>query len=174
LSKISIEYDLTESEISYKIFEVKTKTVCVLCVNGFLFCDKMENKMTDEEFYKQFETGTLDVNIFNHANHVKIAWVYLRKFNLPNAMSKFTNDLKNFATANGATNLYHETITFAYLILINERLQKTENQSNWEDFVKNYPELFDWKENILKNYYKEATLKTDFAKKNFVFPDKKL
>ena len=128
--------------------------------------------MTDEEFYQQFADGTLDVNIFDHSNHIKMGWIYLKKFDLPEAMRNFSNDLKNFAKINGAAGLYHETITFAYLVLINERLQSLENQTNWEDFVAGNSDLFDWKNNILKRFYQDETIKSDFAKKVFVFPDK--
>lgn len=128
--------------------------------------------MTEQEFYEQFENATLDVNIFDHSNHVKMAWIYLKKFKLPEAMINFSKALKNFATANGASGLYHETITFAYLILINERLQNAEDQRDWEIFVKTNPDLFDWKNNILKKFYREETIKSPFAKKVFIFPDK--
>jgi hypothetical protein len=133
----------------------------------------MENKsMTEEEFYEQFEAATLDVNLFDHSNHVKMGWIYVKKFELPEAMTRFSKALKNFATVNGASGLYHETITFAYLILINERLKATETQQSWEEFRQTNPDLFDWKNNILKKYYREETVKSAFAKQHFVFPDR--
>lgn len=128
--------------------------------------------MTEQEFYEQFENATLDARIFNHSNHVKMAWIYLQKFDLPEAMAKFSEALKKFATANGAPKLYHETITFAFLILINERMKAVEKLQNWDEFVKNHPDLLNWKDNILKKYYQEKTIKSAFAKKVFVFPDK--
>lgn len=128
--------------------------------------------MTEQQFYEQFENATLDATIFNHSNHIKMAWIYLHEFDLPNAMSNFANALQNFATANGATNLYHETITFAFLILINERIEKSENHQNWQEFVDNNADLFNWENNILKKYYQTETLSSEFAKKHFVFPDK--
>ena len=88
------------------------------------------------------------------------------------ALRNFSNALKKFAALNGAAGLYHQTITFAFLILIDERIRSEANAQNWEEFKANYPELFDWKNNILKRYYQEATLKSDFAKQTFVFPDK--
>lgn len=127
--------------------------------------------MTDEEFYRQFENATLDAKVFSHSNHIKMAWIYLKKFELLEAMAKFSKDLKAFAIANGATNLYNETITFAFLVLINERMKKIENLENWDEFVVDNSDLFDWKNNILKKFYKSETLKSKFAKKYFVFPD---
>lgn len=128
--------------------------------------------MTEEEFYQQFVETSLDANIFHHSNHVKLAWIYLKKFDLPEALGNFSTALKRYAKAKGATTLYHETITFAFLVLINERMKSHTNEQNWEDFVKNNPDLFDWKNNILKRFYREETLKSKFAKKTFVFPDK--
>ncbi len=128
--------------------------------------------MTDQQLYEQFENATLNATLFNHSNHVKMAWIYLNKFELLDAMSKFSKDLKAFAKANGATNLYHETITFAFLILINERLKFVENRQTWQEFVENNADFFDWKNNVLKKYYREETLKSKFAKQVFLFPDK--
>jgi hypothetical protein len=128
--------------------------------------------MTEDEFFEQFENGTLDAKLFDHTAHVKMAWIYLQKDELPEALRSFSSALKRFARINGATGLYHETITFAFLILIQERKQLAENKQNWDDFYAANPDLFDWKTNILKKYYREETLKSRFAKKHFVFPDK--
>lgn len=127
--------------------------------------------MTDQELFEQFETGTLKADIFDHSAHVKMAWIYLNKYELPEALCRFSNALKNFAKVNKSDEIYHQTITFAFLMLINERIKKMETQSNWEDFKLHHPDLFDWKNNVLKRFYQEETLKSAFAKKNFVFPD---
>ena len=128
--------------------------------------------MTETEFFEQFENGTLNVEIFDHPAHVKMAWIYLKRYELPEALRNFSNALKNFAEVNNAAGLYHQTITFAFLILINERIKAASNSQSWDEFQAHNPELFDWKNNILKKYYQEETLKSDFAKRHFVFPDK--
>jgi hypothetical protein len=128
--------------------------------------------MTEEQFYEQFEKAEFDVDLFDHTNHVKMGWIYLKKFPLPEAMINFSKALKNFAAANGAAGLYHETITLAYLILINERLHRDPDQYIWETFRAANADLFDWKDNILQKYYRPETIKSVFAKKVFVFPDK--
>jgi hypothetical protein len=43
--------------------------------------------------------------------------------------------------------------------------------AGWEDFASLNPDLFVWKGGILNRYYQEATLKSDFARRVFVFPD---
>ena len=131
----------------------------------------MNETMSDEEFFERFEGGALDARIFSHSAHVKMAWIYLGKYDLPEALHNFSRALKNFAKVNNAPALYHETITFAYLSLIHERIQRDGGRT-WVEFALTNPDIFDWKESILKKYYREETLKSDFAKKYFVFPDK--
>ena len=125
--------------------------------------------MTEKEFYQQFENGTLDVSLFDHSNHVKMGWIYVQKFELPEAMTRFSKALKNFAKANGQRRRYHETVTFAYLIVINERLKQAKKKQTWKEFAAENPDLFGW---ILDKYYHPKTINSAFAKKVFVFPDK--
>ncbi len=128
--------------------------------------------MNENQLFEQFENATLDAKIFTHSNHIKTAWIYLSKFDLLAATANFSSALKRFAKANKADKLYNETITFAFMILINERIKSAEHQQTWEEFAESNTDLFDWKNNILKKYYREETLKSAFAKKHFVFPDK--
>jgi hypothetical protein len=80
--------------------------------------------------------------------------------------------LARFATANGKPNLYHETITWAFLLLIRERLARTESQQTWSEFAACNGDLLSWKDNVLKKYYRGETLASDLARTTFVFPDK--
>jgi hypothetical protein len=128
--------------------------------------------MTDETFFEEFENGTLSPELFHHKDHVKMVWLYLKKYDLLESLAKFSQSLKNFAKINGAEQRYHETITFAYVLIINERLKQSENTYTWEEFAERNSDLLDWTSNILKKYYREDTLNSAFAKKTFVFPDK--
>ncbi len=125
-----------------------------------------------EELIKDFETDKLLPQNFHHQEHVKIAWWYLSHNNLLEAIRKFSSGLKHFATLLGKENLYHETITWAYILLINERIQKLDEKLNWSKFAEVNQDLLSWENNILNNYYQENTLKSDLARKVFIFPDK--
>ena len=128
--------------------------------------------MNDEEFIQRFEDCTLPAESFHHPDHVRVAWLYLRSYSVLEALNRFSAGLKRFATANGKPNLYHETITWAYVLLINERLERGGREQSWAEFVDANGDLFDWKDNILKSYYHDETLRSDVARKVFVFPDK--
>jgi hypothetical protein len=124
----------------------------------------------EKDFLTQFESGTLPAEKFHHADHVRIAWLYVRNYSAMEGLQRFCSNLKQFATLNGKPGLYHETITWAYFLLIQERAKK-EDQDSWEKFVQNNADLFDYKNSVLKRYYSEDTLKSNLARSIFVFPD---
>ena len=128
--------------------------------------------MTDEQFIERFEDCTLPADGFHHREHIKVVWLYLRRYPVLETLTRFSESLKRFATANGKPNLYHETITWAYVFLIHERIERDGRDENWPQFMSRNTDLFDWKNNILKSYYREATLRSDLARTAFVFPDK--
>ena len=112
-----------------------------------------------------------NAGLFRHKEHVKLAWLYLRKYPLIETVVKVSEALRMFATVNGAENRYNETLTWAYIFLINERMARMRDGHTWEEFFEANPELFNWDENILKTYYREETLNSELAKRVFIFPD---
>jgi hypothetical protein len=124
----------------------------------------------EREFLSQFENGNLPPGKFHHADHVRAAWLYVRNFSAMEGLQRFCTHLKQFASRHGKPDLYHETITWAYFFLIQERAKKG-NYDCWEKFVENNADLFDWKNSILKQYYSDETLKSNLARSIFVFPD---
>jgi hypothetical protein len=109
--------------------------------------------MTDDELLEQFEAASLPGDCFHHADHVRVAFIYLRRYSLLEALQKFSASLRRFASANGKPQRYHETITWAYMFLVGERM----GQESWEVFARNNPDLLDWERSILKKFYKEET-----------------
>jgi hypothetical protein len=129
--------------------------------------------MTEQELIAQFESGSLPPTAFHHADHVRMAFAYLRQYPLLQALERFSAALKLFAKAQGKDNLYHETITWAYLFLIHKRISRAGQVQSWEEFAQANPDLLMWKNGILKRYYAEETLQSDLAKRVFIFPDKR-
>jgi hypothetical protein len=125
--------------------------------------------MNDRELVERFEACTLDS--FHHADHVHVAWCYLRQLPFAAAAERFTTALRRFAANAGRPELYHETITWAYLVLIRERMSRGE-QEDFETFRADNPDLFTWKPSILDRYYAPEVLGSDLAKRAFLLPAK--
>ena len=125
--------------------------------------------MNDDEFIRAFED--LSLAEFHHRDHVRAAWCYLRSLPVLAALERFTASLKRFAAGQGKPQLYHETITWAYLFLIHERMREGET---WDGFMVRNPDLLVWRPSILDRYYRTETIASDRARSTFVLPDASL
>jgi hypothetical protein len=128
--------------------------------------------MTDDSLFELFENCTLPNESFRHYDHVHLAFIYLSKYRGLEALSRFSTSLLRFATAKGKPTLYHETITWAYLLIIRDRMARAGRSQTWEEFAAGNADLLTWKDSVLKAYYREETLTSELAKKVFLFPDK--
>ena len=127
--------------------------------------------MSNQELIRGFETDSVSESSFHHADHVRLAFAYLSEFPVLLALEKFSTALKRFAAAAGKTQLYNETITYAYFFLIRERMARVAG-SDWETFAQRNPDLFIWKNGLLSRFYQEATLQSELARTVFVLPDR--
>lgn len=130
--------------------------------------------MTDHELIEQFERGTLPSENFHHREHVRVAFIYLSKYPVLEALQVFSTTLRKFATVHGKPQLFHETITWAYIFLIRERMARAGKKQDWEEFARNNTDLLTWKDGLLSHYYREETLRSDLAKTIFILPDNHL
>ena len=131
----------------------------------------MDARITDDDLIASFENCSLENASFHHADHVRMAFLYLRRYPPLQALERFSGALLKFATAKGKPQLYHETITWAYLLLIRDRIARAGGHQSWDEFAAANGDLMNWKNNILKRYYREDTLSSDLARGTFLFPD---
>jgi hypothetical protein len=127
--------------------------------------------VTDSELVQLFESGDAPPEGFHHAHHVHVAWWYLRRFPFPDALGRFTAALRRFAIARGKPDLYHETITVAFALLINERLDAAPADEPWDAFAARNTDLLSWAPSILDRYYTRETLASERARRVFVMPE---
>jgi hypothetical protein len=128
--------------------------------------------MDDRAFVEAFESCALGPHEFHHREHVRLAWIYLRAEPPARALARFAEGLKRFAAALGQAGLYHETITWAYLLLIRERMERQGDAPTFEAFAAANPDLMTWKPSILAAYYRDETLASPLARRTFVMPDR--
>ncbi len=129
--------------------------------------------LTDEELLARFEDTSLPNESFHHEQHVRVAWLFVRRHGMPEALGQFSQALKRFVVAKGKPGLYHETITWAYLLLVADRLARAPADS-WERFAPANGDLLTWKPSVLDRYYTPETLWSDLARATFIMPDRYL
>ena len=131
----------------------------------------MSQPLSDDELFAAFEAGTFDPKIFSHEMHIHVGWIYVCRFPAGDAMTRFAEKLKSWATALGIPGKYHETITWFFMLLISER-QSRQRAGSFEEFIAVNGDLIGKNPAILDRYYKLETLKSVHARKHYVMPDR--
>jgi hypothetical protein len=126
----------------------------------------------DRRFLHAFETSALAEKDFRHRDHIRAAWLLLHEGPPAAALQRFSEALKRFAAAHGKSGLYHETITWGYMLLINERMERGGRQRSWQNFSSANADLLTWRPSILAEYYRPETLSSDLARRVFLLPDR--
>lgn len=118
---------------------------------------------------EKFEASDIDPDHFDHEAHVYIGWLYVREYELPEALAKFDAGLKRLVIKLNAEGKYHATITWFFLFLISERCEADEP---WHDFKRRNADIVGGSRDVLSRYYSDAYLFSDRARERFLLPDK--
>ena len=120
------------------------------------------------------ERLSLEEGEFHHRQHVQAAWALLEECDLSAALERFPRAIRRFARSVGASDLYHETITWLYLMLIHERRELLDQGHDWSTFAEHNADLLSDHRALLARFYSRATLESDLARRAFVLPDRLL
>ena len=118
---------------------------------------------------RQFESHEIDASVFGHREHLLVAYEILQRYSFVDASARYLNAINTIATNAGAPEKFHVTITMAFLSIIAARLHSTEH-SNFEEFIANNEDLMS--KAVLRNWYSESQLNSDFARTHFLLPDR--
>lgn len=116
------------------------------------------------------ETGGLDPARFPHPEHVRLGYEMLGRYAFSEALARFSRGLRLLAAKAGRPEVYHETITVAFLALIGER-RGHGNHQDWSDFKAKNGDLLD--KRYLERWYDADRLRSDLARKTFCLPEPK-
>jgi hypothetical protein len=85
-------------------------------------------------------------------------------------MAEYRRLLVAYAEHHGKPNLYHETITFAYLLLVHERMARTPHLTTWDAFTREHPDLLSWRGGPFFTLYPNEIVQDSAARAHFVLP----
>ncbi len=118
---------------------------------------------------ERFEYGDIEADLFDHEAHVYVAWLFVTKFDLAEAVSRFESGLRRLTRKLGVPNKYHATITWFFMLLIAERSHEDEG---WSVFKARNTDLISQSKTMLDRYYSKERLSSDTARNQFVLPDR--
>lgn len=126
--------------------------------------------LTDQEFVEAFETCRLPIEQFHHRDHLRLAWIYLRRLGVPAAAVRLGESIRRYAAHHGKPEKYHETVTVAWLRLLAGSANRS-GASSFEELLAASPDLLD--KNTLQQYYSPKLLAFESARAQFILPDRK-
>jgi hypothetical protein len=121
---------------------------------------------TAEELYA-LEMGKLDPALFPHREHVRLGYEMLARYPFSEALARFSRGLRRMAAKGGRPEVYHETITVAFLAMIGERRVRGA-YGTWDDFRNNNADLL--QKSCLEKWYGAEQLSSDVARRTFCLP----
>jgi hypothetical protein len=125
--------------------------------------------MGDQTLLTSFEAGRLAANEFGHREHVRVAFLYLRSSeDFGAAGARFRAALRAFTVTHGVPQKFHETLTWAWLALVREKMEGHRDLTS-EALLARCPELA--RADALSSVYDLAALIADpLARQVFVLP----
>ena len=130
--------------------------------------------MTDEEFLLRFENAALPRQEWNHAAHLRMAFLYLNRSDSWQTILPLVRErIQRFNAAHRNYSGYHETITVSFLRILHHRLSSSKSAENvsFESFAEDNLDLFAGL-SVLLRHYDRKTLLSPEARAGFVEPDR--
>lgn len=121
--------------------------------------------LSDDDFLQLFHSFGLPPEKFRHADHLRLAWLHTRRETLRDALLRVRSGIREYAALNGAHDLYHETITAAWVLLISTHQEQTFEQFFNENRTRLNREL-------LYRFWTPSLLGSEEARRNWVLPDR--
>lgn len=124
----------------------------------------------DDAFRLAFEAGEVSPADFNHAAHVRLAYVYLCESPVEQSVERMKAALLSFLRTNGISDAkYHETLTRAWVMAVDHFMKRSTGADSASAFMAMNPELLDTK--IMLTHYSAQLLFSPEARASFLPPD---
>jgi hypothetical protein len=123
-----------------------------------------------ESFIRAFEDGSLSRSEWTHSSHLVMALWYLRRHNRDEATELIRQGIHRYNERLGNITGYHETITLAWVGVIERFLNTRDRDSPVSELARELLEQCGDKDYLLR-YYSRESLFADKARHEWVPPD---
>ena len=118
---------------------------------------------------REFVRGELDPRDFPHSEHVRMGFEMLRRHDFVETSYRYCAALRTMTAKIGKPEVFHQTITLAFLALIAERLQAGA-YAGFGEFAAANPDLMS--RSVLASWYSQERLASAAARATFLLPDR--
>jgi hypothetical protein len=126
--------------------------------------------LSDEELLRGFEQSGLAPENFHHREHVRMAWICVRKYGPSEAEKRLLQGIREMAERAGAPQKFLYTTTVAWVRLVAAAMppEPAENVS-FASWVADHPRLLS--KDCLSEFYSRAVLESPAARLGWVEPN---
>jgi hypothetical protein len=125
----------------------------------------------DEQFVAAFEAGQIANHDFHHCDHLRLAWVQIRRLGLERASDSVTVAIRQFAAHHGHADRYHDTMTRFWLRAVAIGIHHHPDLT-FEGLLAAEPHLLD--KSLPFSHWSRERMGSDAARQHWVEPDIRL
>ena len=125
----------------------------------------------DEQFLEAFEAGQIANQDFHHRDHLRLAWIQIRRLGVERAADAVANGIRRFAAHHGHGNRYHETMTRFWVRVVGMAIELHPALA-FDELLAMEPHLLD--KNLPLRHWSRERMGSDEARQQWVEPDLRL
>lgn len=127
----------------------------------------MTDAASHSDITRAFAAHDVDIRMFHHAAHVRVAFDLLEKCDFIEAAATYATGIRAIATKAGAPMKFNLTITYAFMSLIAERMA-ARPAGSFEEFAAQNADLMS--RDVLERWYSPERLHSDIARRVLLLP----
>jgi hypothetical protein len=125
----------------------------------------------DEQFVAAFEAGQIANQNFHHRDHLRLAWVGIRRLGPERASNTVAEAIRQFAAHHGHADRYHETLTRFWVRVVSLGINR-HPALLFNDLLAAEPHLLD--KNLPYLHWSRERMGSEEARRHWVEPDIRL
>ena len=125
----------------------------------------------DEQFLVAFEAGQIANQNFHHRDHLRLAWIQIRRLGLERASESVAMAIRQFAAHHGNADRYHDTMTRFWVRVVGMGINRHPTLP-FDDLLAAEPHLLD--KNLPFLHWSRERMRSDEARRRWVEPDLRL
>jgi hypothetical protein len=125
--------------------------------------------MTDDDFVRAVQDGSLPPDRFHHRDHLRLSWCLIRQLGAEPAAAAVAATIQRYAAHHGQAAKYHETLTRFWVRILVHCMAARPDLGTFDDFIADYPVLLD--KHLPYRHWRRETMDDATARHQWVEPD---
>jgi len=125
----------------------------------------------DDRFLAAFTAGEIANQDFHHRDHLRLAWIQIRRLGLPHALEAVTAAIRQFAAGHGHGDRYHETMTRFWLLVVAMGISRHPTLA-FDELLAAEPHLLD--KNLPYRHWSRERMGSEDARQRWLEPELRL